>query len=228
MRRLARYRPSPALVVAIVAFVVACAGTATAARVLIRDSSEVARGAINSGDLANGKGVNLRDLTPRTRVELRGSRGPEGDQGSRGAQGPQGPRGLQGEPGADGEDGSAIAFAYVNADGSLDDSKSKGVASVAISPTFPDTSGDNGVYCFDLLPAARNAVASLDFTSLLSSGGSGLETIYPVMPGNASGSSSAFIASNCPGAQQDAAVVVVNAASSSDFFPQQAFWISFN
>jgi hypothetical protein len=225
MRRLARHRPSPALIVAIVALVVACAGTATAARVLINDSSEVASGAINSGDLANGKGVSLRDLTPRTRVGLRGARGPEGDQGPRGVQGPQGPRGLQGDPGTNGADGSAIAFAYVNADGSLDDSKSKGVASVALSTNFPVPSGgDRGVYCFDLLPTARNSVASIDFTTA----DSGLETIYPVMPGNVSGAGSAFISSWCPAAQQDAAVVVVNAVDSANPFPHRAFWISFN
>jgi hypothetical protein len=46
-------RPSPALVVAIIALVVACAGTATAAGiVLIKNSSQVKAGALSGSDLA--------------------------------------------------------------------------------------------------------------------------------------------------------------------------------
>ena len=42
----------------IIALVVASAGTATAAGVLITSSRQVAKGAINSSDLANRKAVN--------------------------------------------------------------------------------------------------------------------------------------------------------------------------
>lgn len=61
--------PSPALLVAIIALVVAGAGTATAAA-LITSSNQVASGAINSGDLKNGKAVKLADLTPATKTKL--------------------------------------------------------------------------------------------------------------------------------------------------------------
>lgn len=56
------FRPSPALIVAIIALVVACAGTATAAKVLIRNSSQVAANAINGRDIRNGSitGVDIR------------------------------------------------------------------------------------------------------------------------------------------------------------------------
>lgn len=47
-------RPSPALVLSIVAIVVACAGTATAAGVLIQNSSQVKSGSINGSDIKNG------------------------------------------------------------------------------------------------------------------------------------------------------------------------------
>ena len=80
MPRVLRRRPSPALVVAIIALVVATAGTATAAGVLITRSSQVARGAINSGDLANDKAVNLGDLTPAARLALQNDAGPTGPQ----------------------------------------------------------------------------------------------------------------------------------------------------
>lgn len=52
-------RPSPAMVVAIISLVVATAGTATAAGVIIRSSGQVARGSINGGDLAK------KTVTPR-------------------------------------------------------------------------------------------------------------------------------------------------------------------
>lgn len=56
-------RPSPALVVATVALVVACAGTATAASVLIKNSTQVATGAINGSDVKNGTlaGIDLKN-----------------------------------------------------------------------------------------------------------------------------------------------------------------------
>lgn len=46
-------RPSPALVVSIIALVVACAGTATAAGVLISNSSQIKAGAVSGSDIKN-------------------------------------------------------------------------------------------------------------------------------------------------------------------------------
>jgi hypothetical protein len=46
-------RPSPSLVISILALVVACAGTATAAGILITNSSQVKAGAINGSDIKN-------------------------------------------------------------------------------------------------------------------------------------------------------------------------------
>jgi Collagen triple helix repeat (20 copies) len=204
------------MIVAIVAVVIACAGTATAARVLITSSKQVARGSITSGDLANRKGVSIVDLTPRARLRLRGEAGPRGPEGARGAQGPQGARGAQGPAGANGADGSAIAYAYVNPDGSFVDSKSKGVASVAKSsnPAFPD-----GVYCFDLVPAVRNAIASIDFATTMTF----TEEIYLLLPGTGS----AGIANLCPAAQQDAAALIADGTMAANLV-SRGFWISFN
>jgi Collagen triple helix repeat (20 copies) len=229
LRRLVR-RPSPALVVAIIALVVACAGTATAARVLITSSKKVARGAINTGDLRNGRGVSLADLTPRTRFSLRGEPGPAGPEGPRGEQGSPGPRGVAGPPGANGADGSAVAFAHVNANGSLEGTQSKGVVSVAMSQDFPGL----GIYCFDLVSTPRNAVASVDYADHLRGVRfAGIEAVYAVVPETtvAPGPGSDFITALCPPEQQDAAAVVGGYdvdVSTDETLPHRAFFIAFN
>src|SRR4051812_39996829 len=158
MRRVRLRRPSPAMIVALLALVVACGGTATAASVMIRSSNQVATGSINSGDLANGRGVDIADLTANARRDLTPLPGPAGAQGPQGNQGPQGARGEQGPEGRPGQDGSAVAFAHVLADGTLDRNNSKGVKSTSKRNTF-----GYSVYCFDLEPGVKNAVASTDF-----------------------------------------------------------------
>jgi hypothetical protein len=115
-------RPSPALVVSIIALVLACAGTATAAGVLIKSSKQVAKGSINSSDLANRKAVNVADLTPAARRALAGKVGPaganglpgpagaKGDKGDNGATGPQGPKGDPGPQGPAGPGGGGVSL----------------------------------------------------------------------------------------------------------------------
>jgi hypothetical protein len=80
-------RPSPALVVSIVALVVACSGTAVAAsRYIITSKDQIA---------------------PKVRADLSGDRGPRGAAGPRGASGPQGAAGVAGAAGATGAAGEA-------------------------------------------------------------------------------------------------------------------------
>jgi hypothetical protein len=80
MRRIRPTRPSPALVVAIVALVVACAGTATAA-VVITSSSQIKNRTIAGADVRNStlSGTQIRrgsiplgDLSTGARRELQG------------------------------------------------------------------------------------------------------------------------------------------------------------
>jgi hypothetical protein len=99
-------RPSPALIVSIIALVIASAGTAVAATVLIKSSKQVAKGAINSGDLADRKAVNVVDLTSAARRALSAKAGPAG---------PAGAKGDTGSPGA--SVGSPEAFREVGATG---------------------------------------------------------------------------------------------------------------
>ncbi len=75
-----RRRPSPALIVAIVALVVACAGTAIAANL------------ITSSEIKNGT-IKKQDLSAKLKKSLKGKRGPQGPPGE---QGPPGPSGLSG------------------------------------------------------------------------------------------------------------------------------------
>lgn len=58
-------KPSPSLVVSIIALVFAMAGTATAARVLIKSSSQIKSGAVKSSDIADGT-VTSRDIKDGT------------------------------------------------------------------------------------------------------------------------------------------------------------------
>jgi hypothetical protein len=80
MRKLRDRRPSAALIVAIVALVLAAAGTGVAAGVRITSSKQIKDGTIRTADLS-------KDL----RALLAGRRGPSGPLGPAGAQGDVGP-----------------------------------------------------------------------------------------------------------------------------------------
>ena len=114
MRSLLRRHPSPALVVACVALLVALGGTAVAAVVVLPDGSvgtaqladdavvgaKIRDGSVTSHDIANSTilGTDIRDRT-LTKADFRkGSLLP----GPRGPLGPQGPQGEKGAPGTSG------------------------------------------------------------------------------------------------------------------------------
>lgn len=208
-------RPSPAMVVAIVALVIGCAGTATAASVMIRNSRQIKTGAVNSGDLADGRGVSLEDLTPATRLALApqtGPAGPAGPAGERGEQGPAGARGTQGEQGSPGANGAALAYAFVAANGHLGDSR--GV--VGVQHPAP------GRYCFDLNQAARNVVGTMDPSAPAK------DNPFPALPTTPSGQ--AYVTGNCDSSHQDAIVFTTyyDAAANMSHQEDAAFWVAFN
>jgi hypothetical protein len=93
---LGKRRPSPSLVVSVVALVIACTGTAIAANQLI-----------TSADIKN-KTIKLKDLSPALRkaVLAGGSAGPAGPAGKQGDKGATGATGKQGTPGAPGTPGT--------------------------------------------------------------------------------------------------------------------------
>jgi hypothetical protein len=89
-----------------------------------------------------------------------GAQGPAGAQGATGAQGPQGPAGAQGATGAQGPAGTALGFAHINANGTVDSSQSMNVTSGNVSRT------QAGSYCFNGLSfTPKNATATLDASS---------------------------------------------------------------
>jgi hypothetical protein len=204
MRRLLK-RPSPATVIALCALVVASAGSATAATVMIRNSSQVGTGAINSGDLENGKAVGIADLTAGALRTLQGQVGPAGPEGARGPQGPAGARGPQGEkgetgaPGKDGVNGTALGYAHVAEDGTFQDAPSRGVNAIVAG---------GGVYCFDLTVTPASAVATIDFE-----GASFGDDVYVTLPVTDATSNS--VDSFCPAGQRDALAVTSNVYSAA-------------
>ncbi len=100
--------PSPALVVAVVALVVAMSGSAVAATTLLVHTNNIANGAVTGKKIANGA-VGMNKLAGTIRATLaqagepRGTvSGPQGPQGATGAQGPVGATGPQGPTGFEG------------------------------------------------------------------------------------------------------------------------------
>jgi hypothetical protein len=87
-------RPSASLVVAVLAIVIATAGTASATTALI-----------TSHQIKNGT-IKLVDISKQARKALHGTTGKTGKAGAAGPQGPRGPQGAPGPPGAQGVPGA--------------------------------------------------------------------------------------------------------------------------
>ncbi len=99
-------RPSASLVVAVLAIVVATAGTASATTALIT-SHQIKNGTIRLVDISKKARNALHGQTGKTgNTGAAGPQGPQGPQGVPGAQGPQGMQGTQGPQGAQGAAGS--------------------------------------------------------------------------------------------------------------------------
>jgi hypothetical protein len=102
MRRFAvRHRPSPAMVVALLALSVALGGTGYAATKLPKNSvgsAQIKRNAV-TGDKVDDGSLFVNDFAP--------GQIPKGPKGDVGPQGPAGPTGAQGGPGAQGPPGLA-------------------------------------------------------------------------------------------------------------------------
>jgi hypothetical protein len=135
-------RPSPALVISVLALVMATAGTSVA-MTKITSSRQIGKGVINSGDIHDGT-IQLRDTSKKLRSALKGRTGP------------QGPPGTTGAPGAP---GTALAYAHIDGPSAgVDESRSFNVADSNVSH-----GSGTGKFCFKNLPfTPKNAVVSVD------------------------------------------------------------------
>src|SRR5215217_5950208 len=95
------HRPSPALVVACIALIVALSGTSYAAIALPRGSVgtiQLKNGAVTSLKVKDGT-MTLVDVAPAERAKLKGDAGAQGAKGDKGAPGEKGDKGAAGAKG---------------------------------------------------------------------------------------------------------------------------------
>ena len=148
-------RPSPALVLALIALMVALAGTGTAARQALLTGRDVKDNSLTGADIRNNslRGADIRngslqyaDLSRSTRNRLRAAAGATGARGAQGDRGPAGPS------------GSAAAFATVAADGTVDPARSSLAGGRVVKA---QGAAGTGFYCvYDLPFSPKGAVAS--------------------------------------------------------------------
>lgn len=142
-------RPSPALVISIVALVFAMTGTGYAVVQLPKNSvgsAQLKKEAVTSAKIADDSitSAKVRDGSLEA-VDFKAGQlptGPQGERGPAGVQGPAGAAGEQGPAGAAGAAGTALAYAAITPTPSVDATFSSGVVGV----TRPNT----GVYCIRL------------------------------------------------------------------------------
>jgi hypothetical protein len=125
-----RRRPSAALVIACLALFVALGGVGYAAATI--NGKNIIRGTITAKQVKD-RSLGSKDLSKRAVRTLRARRGPKG---ARGLAGPRGPQGAAGAP------GSALAFALVRANGTVDPELSKNVTTANV------VANGTGVYGF--------------------------------------------------------------------------------
>jgi hypothetical protein len=124
------HRPSAALLVACLALFVALGGVGYAAAKI--NGKNIVKGTITAKQIKD-RSLGSKELSKRAARALRSQRGPTG------LTGPPGPQGVQGLAGAP---GSAVAFALVRADGTVDTELSKNVTADNV------VSNGGGVYGF--------------------------------------------------------------------------------
>jgi hypothetical protein len=140
-------------VIAYLALFVALGGTSVAATTTLKKnsvgatqiktaavgSSEIKNNAIKSVDVRNGE-LRAVDFRASDFASLKGATGAKGDKGDKG------------------DAGTAVAYARVNADGSLDLTRSKGLTAANVERR------STSAYCFHDLPfTVHNAVATVEY-----------------------------------------------------------------
>ena len=137
--------------IAMLALFLALGGTTYAASTaLIRKNS------VASPQVVNGS-LQTKDLSKKARKALKGNRGPRGLRGLTGAAGTPGTpgaKGDKGDTGSPGAPGTAVAYAHVLANGTVDAANSKNVATANIAHPAA------GIYCFSGLSFTVHSVVT--------------------------------------------------------------------
>jgi hypothetical protein len=186
--------PSPAMVIAIIALIAATTGSAVAASSLI-----------TSAKIKNGT-IKLADISKSTQKALK--KGKTGPQGPKGDKGDTGAAGAAGAPGAP---GTALAYARVAADGTLDTAHS----SANLTPAMVTNAGTSAS-CWHNLPfTVHHVVATAEYN-----GGptSSPETVQVALAG-------AGFTSDCAGV---AGTVLEVAGDNGTAYAREPYYILFN
>lgn len=180
------------MVVAVIALFVALGGSSYAA--LKIGTKDLKNSSVTSAKIKDGT-IGSRDIGRRTRGALRGAKGDKGDPG------------RNGTAGGAGAPGTALAFALVNGDGTVDAAHSKGVSNANVS--HPRT----GVYCFSFGFPVRNVTATSEAAGVTNSlTGSGAANDDRIVTARARPDASRaigpfFFPENCAGTEDGSVVV---------------------
>jgi hypothetical protein len=157
MKNAFRRCPSAALVIACLALFVALGGVGYAAAKI--NGKNIIKGTITAKQVKD-RSLGSKDLSKRAVRSLRSRRGPRGVRGLAGPQGPAGAAGATGAP------GSAVGFALVRADGTVDTELSENVTTANV------VANGGGVYGFRGLsfrPRSIEVTMSFDSASVTGS-----------------------------------------------------------
>lgn len=102
----------------------------------------------------NGSGVASVSKAKKAKRGPRGKQGKAGPAGPTGPAGPQGSKGAQGPAGKEGPAGTALAYALVEAGGTVDPAGSKGISGSDVSLD------STGTYCFNTIPAGTKSIVA--------------------------------------------------------------------
>src|SRR5688572_7725861 len=140
--------------------------------------------------------------------------------------GPQGPQGQPGTQGPAGEPGTALAYAHVKADETLDQARTKNVIDVrpmcGETPTpcsGPPSADEAPIQCFRLGFTPKNAVATHEATT-------GSTTFQKVVSVQIPGPAVGFLQNGCAPGYTDARTVLVSSNDGS--LQTGGFFIVFN
>jgi hypothetical protein len=136
--------PSPAMIVALLALCIALGGSAYAASQI--NGKNIRNGTVTGKKLKN-RTITSSKISRTTIRALKDRRGLRGPRGFRGAKGSKGDKGV---------DGTALAYARVDADGTVDTARVKGITQANMSHTTA------GIYCLSLSFTPKNVLATLE------------------------------------------------------------------